>query len=164
MSRKDFSQQFPSHRDFSQQFSSHHDFSQQFPNEHDFSQQFSSSNMIQNELVNTPPEDIFPVFTPENEPVPNPPVVQQQPDQPANNPPTRFGLIDEELLEQDLQVLREVEETEEREAAARRAREEARTERLNRETQYRWAMGLGPIRSESSASSDESYVSDDSFF
>ena len=35
--------------------------------------------------VNTPPEDIFPVFTPVNEPVPNLPVVQQQPDQPVNN-------------------------------------------------------------------------------
>ena len=113
--------------------------------------------------MNTPPEDIFPVFTPENEPVPNPPVVQQ-PDQPTNNPPARFGLTDEELLEQDLQVLREYEEAEEREAAACRAREDARTERANREAQYRWAIGLGPIQSESSTSSDEGYVSDDSFF
>ena len=109
MSRKDFSQQFPTHRDFSQQFSTHSDFSQQFPNQYDFGQQFPSSSTVQNttEPLNTPPEAIFPVFTLENEPVPNPPVVQQQPDQPANNPSARFGLTDEELLEQDLQVLRE---------------------------------------------------------
>lgn len=98
--------------DFSQQFPSHSDFSQQFSNEHYFSQQFPSSNMIPNEPVNTPPEDIFLVFTPENEPVPNPPVVQQQPDQSANNSPARFGLTDEEILEQDFQVLREYEEAE----------------------------------------------------
>lgn len=73
-------------------------------------------------------------------------------------------MIDEELFEQDMQVLREYEEAQEREAAARRAREEARMEQLNREAQYHWAMGLDPIRSESSASSEEGYVSHDSFF
>lgn len=81
MSRKDFSQQFPCHRDF--QFRTHHDFSQQFPSEHDFSQQFQSehdfSNMIPNEPVNTPPENIFPVFTPENERANNPPVFHNNP-------------------------------------------------------------------------------------
>ena len=74
--------------------------------------------MIPREPVNTPPEDIFPVLTLENESVPNQPVVQQQ--QP--NQPTWRALTDEELFEKDMQVLIEVEEAEEREAAARRAR------------------------------------------
>jgi hypothetical protein len=94
--------------------------------------------MIPNEPVNTPSEDIFPLFIPKNEPVPNLPVVQQQPNPPVEYQPIPFGLTDEELFEQDMQVLREVEEVEEREAAAR-------TERLNREAPYRWAMGLDPI-------------------
>ena len=101
--------------------------------------------------------------------MPNPPVVQQQPDQPVNNLPAQNqpiwnGLNDEELYEQDKQVLLEVEEAEEREARARRDAENARRERLNREAPIRWAMGLGPVLSESEYSSDEGYVSQDSFF
>ena len=101
MSRKDFSKQFPTHCDFSQQFPTHRDFSQQFPSHHDFGKQFPSSSMNLNATapVNTPPEDIFPVFTPDNEPH----VVQQQPDQPVNNLPVENqpiwrGLTDEEFF------------------------------------------------------------------
>ena len=88
---------------------SRHDFSQQFPSHQDFSQQFPSPNMM-----NTPPEDIFPVFRQEIEPQNNPPPPNQQ-----RSPPR--ALTDEELFQQDMEVLREVQEAEEREAAARRA-------------------------------------------
>ena len=137
MSRKDFSQQFPSpHKDFSQQFPSP-------PNEPVIVNTPPAEN--ENQQQNTPAE---------NEPVNNPPV---------ENQPNTFGLTDEELFEQDLQFRREVEEDEERVAAARRAREAARTARINRELPYRWAMGLGPVPSESSSSEEDGWVSDDSF-
>lgn len=124
----------------------------------------------EDEPQNTPPADLFPVFPYENQPQNTPPEVLFPPanKQPANNPPVEyqpipFGLTDEELLEQDLQVMREYEEAGEREAAARRDREAARRERANREAQYRRAMGLGSIQSESSTSSEEGYVLGDSF-
>ena len=79
------------------------------------------------------------------------------------NQPNTFGLTDEELFEQDLQFRREVEEDEERVTAARRDRETAHTARINRELPRRWAMGLGPVPSESSSSEEDGWVSDDSF-
>ena len=90
----------------------------------------------------------------ENEPVNNPPV---------ENQPNTFGLTNEGLFEQDMQVFREVEEDEERVAAACRAQEAARSARINRELPHRWAMGLGPVPSESSSSEEDGWVSDDSF-
>ena len=145
MSRKDFSQQFPTHRDFSQQFPTHRDFSHQFPSHHDFFQQFPSSSSIPNAPVNTPPEDIFPVFTPDDEPVPNPPVVQQQPDQPVNNPPVENqpiwrGLTDEELFLQDMQELLRVQAEEDHGARAREARARAKQARRNRRAEWRIRM------------------------
>ena len=176
MSRKDFSQQFPTHRDFSQQFPTHRDFSQQFPSHHDFGQQFPSSSMNLNATapVNTPPEDIFPVFTPDNEPVPNPHVVQQQPDQPVNNLPVENqpiwrGLTDEEFEEQNMQELLRVEAEEERETRAREQRAKAKQDRRNRRAEWRWANGIDRVPtseddSSASYSSHEGYVSDDSFY
>jgi hypothetical protein len=161
MSRKDFSQQFPTHRDFSQQFPTHRDFSQQFPSHHDFFHQFSSSRMIPNELVNTLPEDIFPVFTPDNELVPNPPVVQQQPDQPVNNPPVANqpiwrGLTDEELFQQDMQELLHVQAAEESEAREREAYLKGKEDRRNRRAEWQIRMGLPRVPS----SEDDSSASD----
>jgi hypothetical protein len=171
MSRKDFSQQFPTHRDFSQQFPTHRDFSQQFPSHHDFGQQFPSSSMNLNATapMNTPPEDIFPVFTPDNEPVPNPHVVQQQPDQPVENQPIWRGLTDEEFFEQNMQELLRVEAEEEREARAREQRAKAKEDRRNRRAEWRWANGIDRVPtseddSSASYSSHEGYVSDDSFY
>ena len=80
---------------------------------------------------------------------------------PVENQPNTFGLTDEELFEQDMQVFREVQEDEERVAAACRAWEAAHTARVNRELPRRWAMGLGPVPSESSSSEEDG--SDDSF-
>jgi hypothetical protein len=136
MSRKDFSQQFPSpHKDFSQQFPSP-------PNEPVVIVNTPSPAENENQQQNTPVE---------NEPVNNPPVEQR-------------ALTDEELFEQDRQVVREAIEAEEREAAARVARENARRERLNREAPHRWALGLGHQPSESSSSEEDGWVSDDSFY
>ena len=173
MSRRDFSQQFPTHRDFSQQFPTHSDYSQQFPTHHDFTQQFPSSSMTLNAPVNTPSEDIFPVFTPDNEPVANPPVVQQ-PEQVGNNPhveeePVWTGLTDEALFQQDMEELLRVQAEEERLARAREAYLRAKQARRKARAERRWQMGLTRVPSsedDSSASysSNEGYVSDDSFF
>ncbi|PWA84364.1 putative 38.1 kDa protein [Artemisia annua] len=67
----------------------------------------------EDEVYHTPPEDIFPVFQPGNEPVTTPPVVQQQP-----NP---FGLAEDKfrLLEQDEEVRRETEQRELQDEAVR---------------------------------------------
>ena len=96
MSRKDFSQQFPSppHKDFSQQFPSP-------PNEPVIVNTPLAVAENENQQHHTPAE---------NEPVNNPPV----------------GLTDEELFAQDMQVLMEVLKAEEREAADRRAQENTR--------------------------------------
>ena len=174
MACKDFSQQFPTHRDFSQQFPTHRDFSQQFPSHHDFSHQFSSSTIIPNEPHSTPPEDIFPVFIPDNEPLPNLDVVQQQPAQQVNNPPVANqpiwrGLTDEELFQQDMQELLRVEAEE---AEERRAYEEYwRGKEARRARRCIWRMENGLPRvptseddSSDSYSSNDGYVSDDSFF
>ena len=62
--------------------------------------------------MNTPPEYIFQVFTLKNEPVNNPPVVQQQPNLPVvQQQPNPFEHTEDELrlLEQDEEVRRETE-------------------------------------------------------
>ena len=132
--------------------------------------------MIQNATapVNTPSEDIFRVFTPENEPVPNQPVVQQQPDQPVNNLPEENqpiwrGLTDEEFYEEDMQEFLRVEYEEAQEARAREQRAKAKQDRRNRRAQWRWEMGKDRVPTSeddsiSSYSSHEGYVSDDSFY
>ena len=103
MSRKDFSQQFPSPQQVPEDI---------FPQE--------------DEVYHTLPEDIFPVFQPENEPMNTPPVVEHQ-----NNP---FGLTEDELrlLEQDEEVRRETEERELREEAARMEQEARDAEHLRK--------------------------------
>ena len=139
MSRKDFSQQFPSPKK---------DFSQQFP-----------SPPKEPVIVNNPPaenENQQQDTPAENEPVMNNP--------PLENQFNTFGLTDEGNYETDMQVSREVEEEEERVAAARRDREAARTARINRELPRRWALGLGPVPSESSSSEEDGWVSDDSIY
>ena len=166
MSRKDFSQQFPTHRDFSQQFPTHRDFSQQFPSQHDLSQQLPSSSSSQ-ETFNTPPEDIFPVFTTVNEPVPNPPVVIQQPDQPVNNLPVET--VEHNGDEEVWQELLRVQAEEEREARDREQRAKAKQDRRNRRAQWRWENGIDSVPmseddSSASYSSQEGFVSDDSFY
>ena len=55
-----------------------------------------------------------------------------------------------------MKIFREFQQAEALEATAHRKREQ-------REVEYRWAMGLGPKESESSTSSEEGWVSDDSF-
>ena len=129
MSRKDFSQHFPTYHDFEQQFPSHRDFFQRFPSEHDSSQQFS-----ENEPMNTPPEAIFPAF-------------QQQPEQPVNNPPAnnppqnqpdaqRRALTYEEQYHQDMQEVLRAEAEEEDE---RRTREEyLRAKQARRNARCAW--------------------------
>jgi hypothetical protein len=97
--------------------------------------------MIPNTPLNTPPEDIFPVFKKDNEPVPNPPVVQQQPDQPVNNPPVENqpiwrGLTDEELFQQDMQELLRVQAAEERETREREVYLKGKEDRRNRRAEW----------------------------
>lgn len=117
-------------------------------------------------VYNTPPEDLFPVFTYDNPPQNTPPAylfpifpydnlpqntspeVMFPPvnNPPANNPPQNqpntFGLTDEELFEQDMLVLLQVQEEEERQARVREARAKARQDRLNREAESRRALGF----------------------
>ena len=164
MSRKDFGQQFPSHRDFGQQFPIHHDFGQQFPSEHDFGQQFPT------EPINTPPEAIFPVYQQQPEaqfPINNnnpPTAPQDQPNAPQNQP---TPLTEEEQYHQDMQELLHVEAEEEEERRARAAYWAGKRARRNARCAYRIAHGLPRVNTsddDSSASSAEGWVSDDSFY
>ena len=114
-----------------------------------------------NALQNTPPADLFLVFPYDNPPQNTPPEVLFPPvNNPPQNQPNTFGLTDEELFEQDMQVLLQVQAEEERQAKAREARAKARQDRLNREAESRWALGLNPMLLESSDSSDEGYGTD----
>ena len=84
-------------------------FSQQFPNPEQVPEDIIPP---EDEVYHTPPEDIFPVFLSENEPVNTPPVDLQ------NN---QFNFSEEYLweLEQDEAILRDIRENEAREEAAR---------------------------------------------
>lgn len=131
---------------------------------------------------NNPPQDLFPVFQYDNSPQNTPPEFLFPPainpphyNPPANNPPhynppTNFpaqnqpnarALTDEELYEQDMHEVLRVEAEEEREAYLR-----AKQARRNCRCAWRIQNGLPRVPSsedDSSASSHEGYVSDDSF-
>ena len=126
-----------------------------------------------NQQHNNPPQDLYPVFQydtpPQNTPpevlfpsLNNPPPQNPQP----NNPPPR-ALTEDELYEQDMQELLRVQAEEEEE---RRAREEywlAKRARREARCAYRIAHGLPRVSTsddDSSASSDEGWVSNDSFY
>jgi hypothetical protein len=137
--------------------------------------------LYDNQQQNYPPQDLFPVF-PYDNPPPNtplevlfPPVINPpanhppQNNQPANYPPQNqpntFGLTDEELYEQDLQVFLEFQAEEERQTREREAYLKGKQDRRNRRAEWRWKMGLNHVPSsedDSSASfsTDEGYVTD----
>ena len=176
MSRKDFGQQFPTHRDFGQQF----------PSEHDFSQQFPANEPVNTLPANNPPQDLFPVFQFDNPPQGTPPEVLFPPvnnpptnypphynpptnDPPHYNPPTNYypphyinppANYDPPQYEQDIQLRAE---------ADRRDREEyLRGKRARRNARCAWRIRFGlphvsTSDDDSTASSQEGYVSDDSF-
>ena len=100
--------------------------------------------------------------------MPNPPVVQQQPDQLVANQPIWRGLTDEELFQQDMQELLRVQAEEEDAARALEEYFRAKQAQRNRRAECRIQNGLPHVPSsedDSSASysSHEGYVLDDSF-
>ena len=141
-----------------------------------------------NQQSNNPPQDLFPVFQYDNPPQNNPPEflfpeLNNTPtnNPPANNPPANNPLANnppannplanpgpnaDVLYEQDMQEFLRVEAEEEEE---RRAREEywlAKRARRQARCAYRIAHGLPYVSTsddDSSASSNEGWVSDDSF-
>jgi hypothetical protein len=134
-----------------------------------------------NSPQNTPREDLFPVFQydnpppatppevmfpPENKPPPNnPPPNNQPPNFPPQNQPNTFGLTDEELYEQDMQVFLEFEAEQERQSREHEAYLKGKEDRRNQRAEWRWKMGLPRVPSsedDSSASysSDEGYGTD----
>ena len=108
MSHKDFSQQFPSPPDNESVYHT--------PPEYLFSV-FPNKN----EPQNTRPTNLFPVFSNENQPQSKPvevlfPILPTE-NELTNNPtveyqPNPYGFTDEELLEKDLEVLREYQHAE----------------------------------------------------
>lgn len=138
MSKKDFSQQFPSPPQNEQVYytSPEHTFPV-FPNENETLNEDKPANII--------PEDLLPMLPLENDP-------------PLEYEPNPLGLSDEQLrqLEQDEEVLREFEEAEARAAAARREQEQE-------DLLHQWEMGLFDEQLETS-SDEEGWVSDDSFY
>ena len=136
---------------------------------------------------NNQPQDLFPVFQNDNPPPLTPPEVLFPPLNypPHHNPPTNYqpqhnppqpdrppqnqqrALTDEELYEQDMQEVLRVQAEEEEEARIRAAYLRGKQERRNRRALWRMQNGLPRVPSsedDSSASSNEGYVSDDSIF
>ena len=125
---------------------------------------------------NNPPQDLFPVFQYDNPPPNTPPEVLFPPinNPPHYNPPANYPpqnqprpLSDEELYEQDMQELLRVQAAEEAEARAREEYLRAKQARRNARRAWRIQHGLPYVptsEDDSSASSDEGYVSDDSFY
>ena len=119
--------------------------------------------------TNNPPQDLFSVFQYVNPPPNTPPEFLFPPvtNPPANNPPQNPRPNAEVQYEQDMQELLRAEAEEEDE---RRAREEylrAKQARRNARCAWRIRNGLDRVptsEDDSSASSNEGYVSDDSFY
>ena len=131
-----------------------------------------------NSQQNTPPEDIFPVFQYNNPPTPTPPEVMFPP--PNNHPPANYPpqyhppAIQPHQYhppaihppENDMEYFLRFEAAE---ADERRAREEylrGKQARRNARRAYRMAHGLDYVATsddDSSDSSHEGFVSDDSF-
>ena len=131
-----------------------------------------------NQQANNPPQDLFPVFQYDNPPpntppevlfppLNNPPPHYPPPQNPQpNNPPPR-PLTDDELYQQDMQELLRVQAEEEEERRAREAYWLAKRARREARCAYRIAHGLPRVNTsddDSSASSAEGWVSDDSFY
>lgn len=142
MSKKDFSQQFPSPPQNEQVYytSPEHPFPV-FPNENETLNEDEPTNII--------PEDLLPMLPLENESANNPPLEYE---------PNPLGLSDEQLrlLEQDEEVLREFEQAKARDEAA--CSEQEQEELLNQ-----WEMGLFPEQLETS-SDEKGWVSNDLFY
>ena len=131
-----------------------------------------------NESFNTPPQDLFPNFQYDNPATNSPSVFVSPPinNQPTNNPTTNNSPVNnqpqnprpnnEVLYEQDMQELLRVEAEENEIRRAREAYLRAKRARRNARQAWRIENGIDPVPSsedDSSASSNEGYVSDDSF-
>ena len=125
----------------------------------------------ENQQSNNPPQDLFPVFDYDNPPPNTPPAVLFPPinNPPHYNPPQNQPrpLTEDELYEQDMRELLKVQAEEEEEARAREEYLREKQARRNARCAWRIQHGLPRVSTsddDSSASSDEGWVSDDSFY